>query len=906
MILTLHRVDGWNAGKLGCTLSQVHSIRVPECKSLGVCNIPGASRHSIFPLLYPMTACPVCGKEYDTEKFPLGQKLRCGSCQTRLKVGDRGSLEIRHEISEASGALVAIERQDRFSGDELPDLSSIGYRVIEKIGEGGMGTVFKAEHQFMERISAVKVLKRAFSEDKVRFERFLIEARALAQLNHENILKIFDIKTLDDMTLMVLEFIEGRSMIDELKEKGKLDPEAAIQYLLQSARGLGAAHEKGIIHRDIKPGNLMLCNDQVRIADFGLARSVSAEVSVTRIGQLLGTPLYMSPEQAQGEKAGPEADIYCLGATFFHLLAGRPPFTGMGISSVLKSHIQEPPPNLRMMNPKVSEDFAILIGRLMAKKPQHRFKDGNVLASVVEEFLQSRRATAPSDAPAPARELPPTIHEQTNLQEARQQKKPSSPPLPALGSAIELLDEAIDVEQPSDDDIFSALADSGMPNEDDSAPAMHIEVRARTDEPEDALMEMLQSQSSEDDSDPGPGLQASTKMDPSEPDPASMQTYDLLGGEVELEEDQDQKDEVKRAPSHAAEESGEEVPESGPAQPEPVRAGEIDDVRPENLGDWQRIILSSLLEPLMGSAILHLLILSAAASAAFTLVSVPCFIATGNMAGEMKSLFCMLGTGVALAAIITTLCGFWTFRIRWMLHGRSITTMPTLGSFAMAMPEGIPLFLILAVFFLIPIFTRGLGLGFTVQTILVAIGSLAAPLAMIGHISGKSAAKSLNPSQWAWPHILTSMKFLPAAAAWSGLMLVLVPLVLLIVLMFPAGMAVHVIEPQFLKGAASLPKGIAGVFFLAFLVFLLTQYALWAGGCILLKAWRPRQDFFANSTPKPQSSSLFAAALGIALAVGLVSSILFKMNMGFGGGAKLKQLLYGPPIVVIDKELINP
>jgi serine/threonine protein kinase len=828
-----------------------------------------------------------------------------------LRVGQRGILEIRHEASEASGAR-EIERQDRFSGDELPDLSSIGYKTIAKVGEGGMGTVYKAEHELMERISAVKVLKRAFSDDKVRFERFLIEARALAQLNHENILKIFDIKTLDDMTLMVLEFIEGRSMIDELKEKGKLDPEEAIQYLLQSARGLGAAHEQGIIHRDIKPGNLMLCDNQVRIADFGLARSVAAEVGVIRVGQLLGTPLYMSPEQAQGEKAGPEADIYCLGATFFHLLAGRPPYTGMGISSVLKSHIQEPPPNLRMMNPKVSEDFATLIGRMMAKKPEHRFENGNVLAREVEEFTRTRRTTAPADAPAPTLELPPTINEQTNLQDL----SPSSPVAPrpesessldaprpgsvqrapSQGAASEPSDDSIDVERPDDDDIFSALADSGMPDEDDDSPAMQIEARADTEEHEDALMDMLQSDAQDEEPSPEPEPLAE-EMDPSEPDPASLQTYDLKEGVVEMEEDDDEEEAVEEEPPPAAEETSEVLPEPDLARPEPVMADEIEDIRPENLGDWQRIILASLLEPVTGTALLHLFILSAAASAAFTFVSVPCFIAAGKMSGQMSSVICMLGTGGGMAVIIAALCGFWTFRIRWMLTGRRITSMPAIGNFAIALPTGFPLFLILAVFILIPVFTHGLGLGVIMQILLTAIGSLAAPLAMIGHISGKSAAVSLNPSHWARPHILGSMKFLPAASAWSGLMLILVPLLLLIGLMFPSGMAEHAVEPHFLN-EPSLLKGIIGVFFLAFMVFLLAQYSLWAGGCILFKAWRPRQEFFEDETPKAQSSSLLGAALGIALTIGLVSTILIKLNMGFGGGTKLNLLLYGPRIVV--------
>ncbi|MDP6353963.1 MAG: protein kinase [Planctomycetota bacterium] len=863
-----------------------------------------------------MTACPVCGKEYDTDNFPAGQKLRCGSCQTRLKVGRRGSLEIRHDASEATRALEAVERQDRFSGDELPDLSSIGYRTIEKVGEGGMGTVFKAEHQLMERISAVKVLKRAFSDDKVRFERFLIEARALAQLNHENILKIFDIKTLDDMTLMVLEFIEGRSMIDELKEKGKLGPDEAIQYLLQSARGLGAAHEKGIIHRDIKPGNLMLCGGQVRIADFGLARSVAGEVGVTRVGQLLGTPLYMSPEQAQGEKAGPEADIYCLGATFFHLLAGRPPYTGMGISSVLKSHIQDPPPNLRMMNPKVSEDFAILIGRMMAKKPEHRFKDGNVLASELADFTQTRRTTAPADAPAPTPELPPTINEQTDLRDSSSTSSLDAPrqdsvlDAPRQDSGLDTprpgsvqqepfasQDESIDVESPADD-IFSALADSGMPDEDDDSPVMQIEVRSETDDHQDALMDMLQSQDPDEEPSPAPE-QPAQEVDSSEADPASMQTYDLLGGAAEMEEDEDET--AEEDPLIEAEEAGEEIPPPGAAQPEPVMAGDIEDIRPEKTGDWQRIILSSLLEPITGSALMHLLILSAGAAAAFTFVSVPSFIVAGKMSGQMKSVISMFGTGAGLAVIITALCGFWNFRIRWMLTGRRITSMPTLGNFAMALPSGFPLFLILAVFILIPVLTRGLGLGFTVQTVLTAIGSLAAPLAMIGLISGKSAAVAVNPSHWARPHILGSMKYLPAAAAWSGLMLILVPLLLLIGLMFPAGMAVHAVEPHIVSGGASLPKGIVGVFFLAFMVFLLTQYALWAGGCILFKAWRPRQEFFEDDTPKMQSSGLLAAALGIAITIGLLSTILIKLNMGFGGGTKLKLLLYGPQTVAVQE-----
>jgi len=262
-----------------------------------------------------------------------------------------------------------------------------GYRILKKLGSGAMATVFLAKQLSLDRLVAIKVLPKKFSSDANFINRFYKEGRSAAQLNHANIVQAYDVGQAGDHHYFVMEYVEGETIYDRTKAEKRLHEADAIDVVMQVARALQHAHERGLIHRDIKPKNIMITGrNKVKLADLGLARAVDDEVAAkAEAGRAYGTPYYISPEQIRGEvDIGPQADIYGLGATCYHMVTGRVPFSGKNPSQVMHKHLKSeltPPDHL---NPSLSAGFSQVIEMMMAKKREDRYQTASDLLEDLE------------------------------------------------------------------------------------------------------------------------------------------------------------------------------------------------------------------------------------------------------------------------------------------------------------------------------------------------------------------------------------------------------------------------------------------------------------------------------------------------------------------------------------------
>jgi len=283
--------------------------------------------------------------------------------------------------------------------DEQPSQKLPGFKVISKLGAGAMAKVYKARQLSLDRTVAIKVLPRKFLSNQDFIDRFYAEGRAAAKLNHPNIVQAYDVGNAGEYHYFVMEYVDGNSVYEQLQDIGRYEEARATQIMIEIASALEHAHAAGLIHRDVKPKNIMITQDGVaQLADMGLARAVSdKQLAAAEQGKAYGTPYYISPEQIRGEvNIDFRADIYSLGATFYHMVTGRVPFDGPNPTSVMHKHLKTsltPPDHV---NPNLSNGIGEIIEMAMSKSRRKRYQS-------ISDMLADLRAVQQGEPPVVAR-----------------------------------------------------------------------------------------------------------------------------------------------------------------------------------------------------------------------------------------------------------------------------------------------------------------------------------------------------------------------------------------------------------------------------------------------------------------------------------------------------------------------
>jgi serine/threonine-protein kinase len=280
------------------------------------------------------------------------------------------------------------------------------YRVESTLGSGGMAVVYRAEDDVLGRAVALKTLHHRYAEVPSFRQRFRQEARAMASLDHENIVKVFDISQDGEVPFIVVECISGRDIGDLLggldgRRSGRLNEQFVRRMAVQLLHALSYAHRRGIIHRDIKPSNILLTSGgTVKVADFGIARIVEEDdVAMGEPGEVIGSARYMSPEQLRGEDATPRSDIYSVGVLLYHCLTGRPPFTG-DVKTLARQHIHKDPTPPRRLNKRITPEMEAVIMKALSKKPRDRYFSANAMLDDIE-IESPPRAAETKESPRP-------------------------------------------------------------------------------------------------------------------------------------------------------------------------------------------------------------------------------------------------------------------------------------------------------------------------------------------------------------------------------------------------------------------------------------------------------------------------------------------------------------------------
>lgn len=269
------------------------------------------------------------------------------------------------------------------TADTVPEVLADRYEIDSVVGEGGMAKVFRGTDNVLGRTVAVKVLGSQFARDETSVTRFRREAQSAASLNHPNVVSVYDTGSDDGVHWIVMEYLEGRTLKEVIGDEGPLDPERATTIARDVALALSTAHERGLVHRDVKPANIMITpSGETKVMDFGIARAVTStgDPTLTRTGFVMGTAAYLSPEQAEGKPVDARSDIYSLGCVVYEMLAARPPFHGDSPVAVASKHLSEEAEPISRFNPTVPPQVEEVVARAMRKNPDQRYQDAREMA----------------------------------------------------------------------------------------------------------------------------------------------------------------------------------------------------------------------------------------------------------------------------------------------------------------------------------------------------------------------------------------------------------------------------------------------------------------------------------------------------------------------------------------------
>jgi serine/threonine-protein kinase len=317
--------------------------------------------------------------------------------QTLVALETSKGPEAKNDAKTTSEYLVDTGLITRWQADRLLEGRTKGfflgnYKILRLLGSGGMSSVFLAEHKHMHRQSAIKVLPKHRVDDSSYLERFYLEARAAAALDHPNIVRAYDVDCDDKIHFLVMEYVEGRDLQITVKQDGPLPYQIAAEYIRQSAEGLAHAHEEGLIHRDIKPANLLVdTRGTVKVLDMGLARFTDdgrASLTVAHDENVLGTADYLAPEQAvNSHNVDHRVDIYSLGCTLYFVLTGHPPFNEGTLTQRLLKHQTSEPPSILIDRPDAPKDLVAICSKMMAKTAEKRFQNAKEVAEALSKFM---------------------------------------------------------------------------------------------------------------------------------------------------------------------------------------------------------------------------------------------------------------------------------------------------------------------------------------------------------------------------------------------------------------------------------------------------------------------------------------------------------------------------------------
>jgi predicted Ser/Thr protein kinase len=370
--------------------------------------------------------CPKCSRRFTVPDFAANRRYKCEPCMAYLEIIVDESLLTplapqaasptptpgsplpasnpagKSPVPSPPSPLPAVKK-DPFEGRSFGGK----YKIIRRLAKGGMGAVYLAERFNDGSKVALKILTEEFSKMPGIQGRFKREAGATGRLEHPNIVATIEMAKEDNYTYIVMEYVDGGSLIDALNREKKLSPLRTVEIMSDILAGLHHAHQHGVIHRDIKPANVLLTSEgRAKVIDFGLAKDAEAQTILTLSGNVVGTPAYMAPEQARGDGSGPAADLYSCGILTFLLLTGRKPFEGKSLVDTLNKQINDPLPSIREASPDVPAALEEVVRKMCAKEPKKRHESPEYAISALRKSVGLQAETKLRPAPTPAGVVP--------------------------------------------------------------------------------------------------------------------------------------------------------------------------------------------------------------------------------------------------------------------------------------------------------------------------------------------------------------------------------------------------------------------------------------------------------------------------------------------------------------------